>query len=77
MLIKSSLQNAFEPYDSTHRLLSTTQTEHQVQRRLLLDVVVAESTAVLELLAGEDQALLVWRDSLLVLDLALDIIDSV
>ena len=35
--------------------------------RFLLDVVVAESTAVFELLAGEDQALLVGRDSLLVL----------
>jgi hypothetical protein len=48
-----------------------------VESRLLLDVVVRESTAVLKLLAGEDQALLVRRDTLLVLDLALDIIDSV
>ena len=31
--------------------------------RLLLDVVVAQGAAILELLAGEDQALLVGRDA--------------
>ena len=41
------------------------QAEHQVQRRLLLDVVVRQGAAVLELLAREDQALLVRRDALL------------
>ena len=44
---------------------------------LLLDVVVGKSAAILELLAGEDQALLVRWDSLLVLDLGLDIVDGV
>lgn len=43
----------------------------------LLDVVVAQRPAILKLLAGEDQTLLVWRDTLLVLDLALDIVDRV
>ena len=37
--------------------------EHKVQCRLLLDVVVAESTAILELLAGENQPLLIRRDA--------------
>ncbi len=45
--------------------------------RTLLDVVVGERAAVLELLAGEDQALLVGRDALLVLDLGLHIVDRV
>ena len=53
------------------------ESQHQVERRLLLDVVVRESAAVLELLASEDQALLVRRDALLVLDLGLDIFDGV
>ena len=44
---------------------------------LLLDVVVRESAAVLELLAGENQTLLVRRNSLLVLNLRLDILDRV
>jgi hypothetical protein len=34
-----------------------------VKGRLLLDVVVAEGTAILKLLAGKDQALLVGRDT--------------
>ena len=33
---------------------------------LLLNVVIGESAAILELLAGEDQALLVWWNALLI-----------
>jgi len=43
----------------------------------LLDVVVAQSAAILELLASKDQALLVRGDTLLVLDLGLDVVDGV
>ena len=56
---------------------TTTQTEHQVQSGLLLDVVVSERATVLQLLAGEDQTLLIWGDTLLVLDLGLDGLDRV
>ena len=49
----------------------------KVESGLLLDVVVRKSAAVLQLLAGEDQTLLVGRDALLVLDLRLDIVDGV
>merc|ERR1711959_214158 len=52
-------------------LTTSTQAEHKVQGGLLLDVVVLESAAILELLAGEDEALLVRGDALLVLDLGL------
>ena len=38
--------------------------EDEVEGGLLLDVVVAQSTTILELLAGKDQALLVWGDSI-------------
>ena len=48
-----------------------------MQGRLLLDVVVGERAAVLELLAGEDEALLVRGDALLVLDLRLDVLDGI
>lgn len=48
-----------------------------MESRLLLDVVVGKSTAVLKLLASEDQTLLVGRNTLLVLDLALNVVDSV
>ena len=45
------------------------QAENKVKGALLLDVVVGERAAVLQLLASEDEALLVRRDALLVLDL--------
>ena len=47
-------------------LATTTQAEHEVKGGLLLDVVVREGAAILELLAGEDQALLVRGNTLLV-----------
>ena len=50
-----------------------TQSQHQVERRLLMDVVVRQGPAVLELLAREDQPLLVGRDALLVLDLGIGV----
>jgi len=48
-----------------------------VESALLLDVVIGEGTAVFELLAREDQALLIRRDAFLVLDLALDVVDGI
>ena len=43
----------------------------------LLDVVVAQRAAVLELFPGEDETLLVWGDTFLVLDLGLHVLDGV
>ena len=48
-----------------------------MQCRLLLNVVVAESSAVLELFTGENKTLLIWRNTLLILDLRFDVVDSV
>ena len=61
-------------YEDLH---TTTQTEHQVKGRLLLDVVVTEGASIFQLLAGEDESLLIWWNTLLVLDLGLDVIDGV
>ena len=47
-------------------LTATTEAEDEVKSALLLDVVVGEGAAILELLASEDQALLVRGDTLLV-----------
>ena len=58
-------------------LESAAKTEDKVEGALLLNVVVGEGAAVLELLAGEDQTLLVRGDSLLVLNLLLDIVNGV
>jgi hypothetical protein len=48
-----------------------------VKGRLLLNVIVGKGAAVLKLLASEDQALLVRRNTLLVLNLGLDIVDGI
>lgn len=56
---------------------TTTQAQHQMQGGLLLDVVVRKGTTILQLLAGEDQTLLIRGDSFLILDLGLDILDSI
>jgi len=56
---------------------TTTETEDQVEGRLLLDVVIRKGAAILELLSGEDETLLVWGDTFLVLDLGLDVVDGV
>ena len=44
---------------------------------LLLDVIIRESATILKLLAGENQALLVRGNTLLVLDFGLNIIDGI
>ena len=44
---------------------------------LLWDVIIRKGAAVLELLAAEDEALLVEEDTFLVLDLGLQVIDGV
>eukprot|EP00168_Porphyra_purpurea_P021874 TRINITY_DN9_c0_g1_i5.p1 TRINITY_DN9_c0_g1~~TRINITY_DN9_c0_g1_i5.p1 ORF type:complete len:162 (+),score=5.59 TRINITY_DN9_c0_g1_i5:382-867(+) len=48
-----------------------------MQRRLLLDVVVRQRPPILQLLARKDEALLVGRDPLLVLDLRLHVVNRV
>lgn len=45
--------------------------------RLLLNVVVRQGSTVLKLLSSEDQTLLIGRNSLLVLNLAFDIVDGI
>jgi hypothetical protein len=58
-------------------LHTTTETEDEMKSRLLLNVVIRKSAAVLELLACKDQALLVRGNAFLVLNLRLNIVDGV
>jgi len=58
-------------------LHTSSQSEHEMEGRLLLDVVVRKSSSILELFSSEDQPLLIWGDSLLVLDLSLDVLDAI
>src|SRR3989338_4559515 len=56
---------------------SSYETKNQVEGRFLLNVVVRESTTILELLTSEDQTLLIRGNTLFVLDLLLDSLDGV
>ena len=56
---------------------SPPEAQHEVQRGLLLDVVVRQRATIFQLLPRENQALLVRRDTLLVLYLGLDVLDRV
>jgi len=56
---------------------STTESKDKMEGRFLLDVVVRKSSSVLELLTGEDKSLLIGRDTFLILDLGLDVLDGV
>lgn len=58
-------------------LHTTSKAEDEMKGRLLLDVIVAQGAAILELLAGENQSLLIRGDALLVLDLRLNIVDGI
>jgi hypothetical protein len=69
VLGSQSLQGRFDD--------TTTETENQVKSGFLLDVVVGQSTTIFELLASEDKTLLIRRDTFLVLDLLLDVVDGV
>ena len=57
--------------------LSSSQAQDQVDGRFLLNVVIVEGAAILELLARKDQALLVRGDAFLVLHLGLDVLNRV
>merc|ERR1712099_115885 len=53
------------------------ETKNKMESGLFLDVVVRQGPAILKLLASEDEPLLIWGNSLLVLDLGLDIFNGV
>ncbi len=65
-------QNLERRLDST-----TTETKNEMEGRLLLDVVIAKGSAILELLTGKDESLLIRGNSLLILNLGLYVIDSI
>ena len=58
-------------------LHTTSKSEDEMEGRLLLDVVVGKGSSILKLLTSEDKSLLIWRDTFLILDLGLDVLDGV
>lgn len=58
-------------------LHSSSQPKNQVQGAFLLDVIVRQSSPVLELFARENESLLIRRNALFVLNFGLDAFDGV
>merc|ERR1719249_262365 len=58
-------------------LHTSSQSEHKMESAFLLDVVVREGSSIFKLLSSEDQPLLVWGNSFLILDLGLDVLNGV
>merc|ERR1712156_658980 len=58
-------------------LHSSSQTKDQVKSGFLLDVVVGKSSSIFQLLSCEDETLLIWWDSFLVLDFSFNIFDGI
>merc|ERR1711924_494804 len=64
--------------ESLHEDLHTSsQAKYQMQSALFLNVVIRQCTAIFQLLAGKDEALLVRWDTLFVLDLCLHIVNCI
>ena len=56
---------------------SSSESENEMEGGLLLDVVIGKSSAILELLSSENETLLIGRDTLLVLDRGLNVLNGV
>merc|ERR1719411_1513858 len=58
-------------------LISSSQPKDKMKGRLLLDVIIGKGSSIFQLLSSEDKTLLVWWDTFLVLDLCLNIFNSI
>lgn len=56
---------------------ASTKTQHKMKGGLFLDVIVWQGATILKLFASEDQTLLIRRNAFLILDLGLDIFNSI
>ena len=56
---------------------TTTETEDQVKGGLLLNVVITQSSPVLQLFASKDESLLIGWNALLILNFGLHVVDGV
>merc|ERR1719503_142215 len=56
---------------------TTSESKDQVESGFFLDVIVRKGSSILKLLFSEDKSLLIWWDSFFVLDLGLDVFNSV
>jgi hypothetical protein len=60
-----------------HFLVTTSESKYQVESGLFLDVVVRQSSTVLELFSSEDESLLIGRDAFFVLNFRFHVFNGV
>ena len=58
-------------------LHTTSKSEDEMESGLFLDVVIGEGSSIFELLSSEDESLLIWGNTFLILDLGFDVLDGV
>ena len=58
-------------------LHTTSESKDQVKSAFLLDVIIGEGPSIFKLLTSEDESLLIRRNTFLVLDLLLDVLDLI
>merc|ERR1711970_536427 len=58
-------------------LHTSSQPEHKMKGRLFLDIVVRQSSSIFQLFSSKDQSLLIWRDTFLILDLCLHVLNGI
>merc|ERR1719169_178918 len=56
---------------------TTSQSQNEMKGGLLLNVVISKSSAIFKLLTSEDKALLIRRNSFLILNLSLDVVNGI
>ncbi len=64
-------------YKQATHVLTSTKAQNKVQSGLLLNVVITQSAAILKLLSSKDETLLVWGNSHLVLNLLLNVFNTI
>ena len=60
--------NGFTGQGLDKDLHTSSKPENQMKSRFLLYVVIGQSSSILQLLSSEDQSLLIWGDSLFILN---------
>jgi len=69
--------NGFTSEGFDEDLHTSSKSENEMESGLFLNVVIGEGSAVLELLSSEDESLLIWWDTFLVLNLSFNIFNGV
>jgi len=72
--IKGDCLSSKSLYEDLH---TSSKSENEMESGLFLNIVIGEGSAVLELLSGEDESLLIWWDTFFILDLSLNIFNGV